>query len=72
MAMSEKNKKNQPNGFIKYAGMATQMAVFILIGVFGGIKLDEKLQMNFPAFTLTGSILGVGAALYFFIKDVSK
>ncbi len=49
-----------------------QMAVFILIGVFGGIKLDDYLNMSFPAFTLAGSMLGVGAALYFFIKDVSK
>lgn len=49
--------------------MATQMAITILAGVFGGRKLDECLVLETPAFTLIGSILGVGMALYFLIKD---
>ncbi|MBR9833571.1 AtpZ/AtpI family protein [bacterium] len=67
--MIEKGKKKQPNDFIKYSGMATQMAITILAGVFGGQKLDAHLEMEAPVFTITGSLLGVGAALYFLIKD---
>lgn len=67
--MTENNKKKQPNDFLKYTGMATQMAITILAGVFGGRKLDEYLVLETPVFTLIGSILGVGMALYFLIKD---
>lgn len=49
--------------------MATQMAITILAGVFGGRKLDSYLALETPVFTLVGSILGVGIALYFLIKD---
>mgnify|MGYP003668156711 CR=1 FL=1 len=49
--------------------MATQMAITILAGVFGGRKLDEHFMLETPVFTLVGSILGVGVALYFLIKD---
>jgi F0F1-type ATP synthase assembly protein I len=67
--MTEKGKKKPPNDFIKYSGMATQMAITILAGVFGGRELDAKFAMETPVFTLVGSLLGVGAALYFLIKD---
>lgn len=67
--MTEKGRKKQPNDFLKYSGMATQMAITILAGVFGGQKLDVHLKMETPVFTIVGSLLGVGAALYFLIKD---
>ncbi len=49
--------------------MATQMAITILAGVFGGRKLDEYLGLEIHTFTLVGSIFGVAIALYFLIKD---
>ncbi|MDB9774668.1 AtpZ/AtpI family protein [Vicingaceae bacterium] len=67
--MIENNKKNRPNDLLKYTGMATQMAITILAGVFGGRKLDSYLALETPILTLVGSILGVGIALYFLIKD---
>jgi F0F1-type ATP synthase assembly protein I len=63
------NKKKQPNDFLKYTGMATQMAIIILAGVFGGRWLDAHYSMTTPIFTIVASLLGVSAALYFLIKD---
>ncbi len=52
--------------------MATQMAIIILAGVFGGRWLDAHFLMNTPIFTLVGSLLGVLIALYFLIKDFMR
>lgn len=71
--MVKKNKKNeQPNHFLKYTGMAAQMAITILIGVFGGIKLDEYLELQTPIFTLVFSLLAVAGAVYLVIKDINS
>jgi hypothetical protein len=52
--------------------MALQMALIIGLGVFGGQALDEKLNKEFPLFTLIFSILAVALAMYMVIKDLSK
>jgi F0F1-type ATP synthase assembly protein I len=52
--------------------MAAQMAITILIGVFGGIKIDEYLKMQTPIFTLIFSLLAVAAAMYLVIKDINS
>lgn len=74
MAKKDKKKKGEkpPNDFLKYSGMAAQMAITILIGVFGGIKVDEYLQLQTPIFTLIFSLLAVAAALYMVIKDINS
>jgi hypothetical protein len=70
------NLKNQPkepkklNDFAKYSTMAFQMVIIIGLGVFGGIKLDKWVHMQFPLFTVLLSILAVALALYYFIKDL--
>jgi hypothetical protein len=45
------------------------MAAIILICVFGGIKLDAWLKLNFPVFTVVLSLVGVGASMYHGLKD---
>jgi hypothetical protein len=45
------------------------MIVIILAGTFGGIKLDEKTEMNFPLFTVTLSFLSVILAIYIVLKE---
>jgi hypothetical protein len=52
--------------------MAIQMAVIIVIGVFGGIKLDKLLKLNFPLFTVIFSLLSVFFAIYLSVKDLFK
>jgi hypothetical protein len=48
------------------------MIAFILIGVFGGIKLDQWLKFEFPVFTILLSLAGTGMAIYYGIKDFLK
>lgn len=65
-------KKNQPNAFIKYSSLATQMAVIIVAGALGGIQLDKYLQTEVPWFTGGLTILAVLLSMYFAIKDLLK
>jgi F0F1-type ATP synthase assembly protein I len=65
-------KRKQLSSVIKYSGLAFQMIVVILVVLYGGIKLDEYLQREFPLFTFIGAILGVVLALYFALKDFIK
>jgi len=46
------------------------MIAIVLIGVFGGIKLDEVIAIDFPVFTFVFSILSVIFAVYYAIKDL--
>ncbi len=68
----QNSKKKQFNDYAKYSSIAFQMLAIILVGVFGGIKLDELLKINFPVFTLILTILSVVFAIYYVIKDLIK
>jgi len=70
--MSLKRKKNSLDNYARYSSIAFQMLAIILIGVFGGIKLDEWLNLEFPVFTVILSLLSVIGAIYFVTKDLIK
>jgi len=77
--MEKKSKQNKPksspsqlNNFAKYSGLAFQMIAIILVGVFGGIKLDEIVKWEFPVFTLVLTLLAVVASMYYAIKDLIR
>jgi hypothetical protein len=49
------------------------MIIIILLGTFGGIKLDKVSSNKFPIFTLLLSFLSVLLAMYIVIKEfISK
>jgi hypothetical protein len=52
--------------------MAFQMGATIFLGIWGGLKLDQWVPNSFHGFTILCSLLGVGAALYLVIKDLSR
>jgi len=60
------------NSIIRYTSMATQMAITIFLGVWGGIKLDQFFQFEIPLMTLICSLLGVIMAVYIVIRDVLR
>ncbi len=72
------HNKRQSNSFIQYSSMAFQMGVIIFGSAFGGVKLDQYLkehhilEVEFPVFTFSFTILGVAIAMYFFLKDLFK
>ncbi len=65
-------QKKKLNSYAKYSGVAFQMVVVILLGVFGGIKADNYFGMKFPLFTIIFSLLGVILAIYYAVKDLLK
>lgn len=65
-------KKSYLNNYAKYSGIAVQMLAIILLGVFGGYKLDQWLNMSFPVFTILLSLLSVFFAIYSVVKDLLK
>ncbi len=70
---SQQPRKNKPlASYAKYSGMALQMIIFLLIGAFGGRKLDGYFELKFPVFTLALLLLALGAVIYLIIKSVLK
>ena len=68
----KKSSPSQLNSAARYSGLAFQMIAIILVGVFGGIKLDEIVKWEFPVFTLVLTMLAVIASMYFAIKDLIR
>lgn len=52
--------------------MAVKMIVVIVVFVFGGLKLDEYIPMDFPVATLVLSLAGVSLAMYAVTRDLLK
>ncbi len=67
--LNKKKAQRKINNFAKYSGLSFQMIAIVMAGLFGGIKLDEFAQLDFPLFTLVLSLLGVFLAIYIAIKD---
>lgn len=65
-------QKKRLNDYARYSGLAVQMIAIILLGVWGGIKLDEWLTLKFPVFTLIFTLLSVFLSMYFAIRDFLK
>jgi ATP synthase protein I len=72
MAAKEPDRPKALFNYGRYSGMAFQMLAIILLGVFGGVKLDKCLGLSFPVFTLILSILSVGLAIYQAIRELLK
>lgn len=62
-----RNKKKLDD-FIRYSNLAFEMIAIMAAGVFAGIKIDQWLEMSFPAFTLGLMILSVAGAIYHVIR----
>lgn len=73
--MDKKNQqdpKKQLDNYIKFSGIAFQMIAVICLFAFFGVWLDGKFSNNFSLYTLIFSLLGVGLAMYFVIKQVTN
>ncbi|NOZ47516.1 MAG: AtpZ/AtpI family protein [Chlorobi bacterium] len=69
---SKKENKPPLYNYAKYSGIAFQMVAIIIIGVFGGMKIDKYFGFQFPVFTVALSILSVFFAIYYVIRDLLK
>jgi F0F1-type ATP synthase assembly protein I len=57
--------------YARYSGMAIQMLVIILLGVFGGFKADQWLNTK-PLLTVLLSLVAVVLAIYLVTRDLIK
>ena len=70
--LSQPPNKGRNGSILRYTSMATQMAITIFLGVWGGLKLDDYFQFDTPFMTLICSLLGVVLAVYIVIRDVLR
>lgn len=68
--MDKQKEKNKLKAYAKYSNMAFKMMAIIVIGTFGGLKLDQYLAWGFPVFTVVFSLAAVIMAIYISIKDL--
>jgi hypothetical protein len=68
--MSNQKKKPQVDQYLKYSGMAFQLAIVLLIGTFAGNRLDQFFQTKRPYFTALLALLSLFAGLYVSLKDL--
>jgi hypothetical protein len=68
----QKNKKKQLNNYVKYSGLGFQMMAALCLAVWGGIKIDEWLNLKFPAFTVALSCIAFIGSLVIFIRSLPK
>ncbi|WP_404818028.1 AtpZ/AtpI family protein [Reichenbachiella ulvae] len=69
---SEKPNKKPAYNYLRYSGLAFEMLAFILLGVWGGIKIDEWLELKYPIFTIFLSMGGVTSSLIYLIRKLPK
>lgn len=72
MDPSLEKKKKSLASYTRYSSIAFEMLIIILIGVFGGLKLDEWLKLSVPVFTIIFSILAVILSIYTVTRDLLK
>jgi uncharacterized membrane protein YqjE len=65
-------QENKPNNTMRYVGLGTQWMVLMLLAVWAGIKIDEKLQWKFPLFTVLLPLIALVFSLWKIIKEFSK
>lgn len=79
MANKESKKQNSKEEtgkalrqYARYSNLAFKWIAVILVGFFGGMKLDKLLHMQFPVFTLVLAVSGLFLSLYLLIKELKK
>jgi F0F1-type ATP synthase assembly protein I len=71
---SDKRKKavSGAQSYAKYSGVAIQMIVILLLFVYGGRFLDGHFETSIPYFTIAGSLVGIGLALYVPLRNLMR
>lgn len=67
-----KSNVSTARGFMKYSGLAFQLAILITIGVLAGKWLDTKFEMSKPIFTAVCSLFATIGGMYSAIKGLVK
>ena len=63
--------KKQWSAGASYSGMAFQMGIIIAGGTYGGIKLDDWLNLS-PLFTIVCALASIALAMYVMINKLTR
>ncbi len=66
----ESKRRKNANIALRYSGMAFQMAVIMIAGIYLGKYLDRYFENETSILTALCALLSVGVALYLTLKDV--
>lgn len=66
---NKKQPNNIPNAFIKYSSIGMQMLAPILLGYWGGLKLDDAYETG-RSWTISLSLFGVFSGLYLSLRQL--
>jgi len=58
--------------FIKYSGLGLQLLLIIGAAAYGGLQLDRYLQLSFPLFLLSFTMLAFGGMMYRLYRGLNK
>jgi F0F1-type ATP synthase assembly protein I len=64
--------KKESNEALKYAGMATQMAAAIFIGIWLGKKVDAYFELSKPYFMVLGALFMLCGVFYLIFKQLNR
>jgi Na+/H+-dicarboxylate symporter len=63
--------KNNNSLLLKYAGLATQLAIAIGLSLYIGLKLDDWLHFNSPIFVWLLPLLVIASVIFKIVKDTA-
>ena len=70
---SQRPRNQSPiNEYVKYSGLAFQMAALILLGYWLGSKIDKWLDLSIPVFTIILILTFLAVSFYSLIKSLPK
>jgi F0F1-type ATP synthase assembly protein I len=59
-------------GVMRYAGLATQWMVMMLLAVWLGYKLDKKLNWTVPVFVILFPLISLGVSLWQLMRELNN
>lgn len=62
----------QSQSMMRYAGLATQWMVMLLIAVWGGHKIDGLIHWKFPLFLILFPLIALGLSMWQLIKELNR
>lgn len=68
----KQNQKKLLNKYARFSGIAFQMIAIIVLGSFGGIKLDKAFPNNYQLYTIICTLLAVAISMIYVIKQVNN
>lgn len=66
-----KHNKEQKYNYMRYVSLSSQLLVFIGVGVYAGLWLDERFSTS-PLFLVILPVLGIFLPLFKLVRDLSK